>query len=103
MNLFCIVGKIEELPTLKQTTNGIKTCNVVLRVERPFANSEGIYESDLISVEVWRGLAETLCSTSAVGNLLAVKGRIVSRIYEKEDRKYYNYAFIAEKIDFLKH
>lgn len=102
MNVFCLVGRIEELPVLKETANGIKTCSVQLKVERPFANSEGNYESDLISIEVWRGLAETLCSTSAIKDVLAVKGRIASRKYETDDRVYYNYSFIAEKIDFFK-
>ena len=101
MNLFCIVGGIEELPSLKETATGVKTCSVMMKVDRPFANSEGIYEQDLIQVEVWRGLAETLCARTHVGDCLAIKGRIASRRYDKEDKTYYNYAFVAEKIDFL--
>ena len=101
MNLFCIVGCIEELPSLKETATGVKTCSVMMKVDRPFANSEGIYEQDLIQVGVWRGLAETLCARTHVGDCLAIKGRIASRRYDKEDKTYYNYAFVAEKIDFL--
>ena len=59
------------------------------------------YKKDLIQVEVWRGLAETLCARTHVGDCLAIKGRIASRRYDKEDKTYYNYAFVAEKIDFL--
>lgn len=101
MNLFCVVGSIEELPSLKETAGGIKTCTVMIEVERPFANSEGVYEQDRIQVDVWRGLAETLCARSEIGDCLAIKGRIVSRRYDKEDKTYYNYSFVAEKIDFL--
>ena len=101
MNLFCIVGEIEQLPSLKETVNGIKTCNVLIKVQRSFANPDGEYEFDHIQVEVWRGLAETLSSVGKVRDLLAVKGRIASRKVIKDDRTFYNYAFVAEKIDFL--
>ncbi|MSS02344.1 single-stranded DNA-binding protein [Erysipelotrichaceae bacterium LKV-178-WT-2G] len=101
MNVFCLVGKIEELPSLKETVNGIKTCNVVLKVERSFANANGVYEFDTIQIEVWRGLAETLCNVSKVDDWISVKGRIMSRKYEKDGHVYNNYAFIAEKISFL--
>ncbi|MGM9948345.1 single-stranded DNA-binding protein [Floccifex sp.] len=101
MNVFCLVGSIEELPTLKETTTGIKTCNVTLKVERPFANSEGVYEYDFIQVEVWRGLAETLCNVSKINDSISVKGRILSRKYEKDGHVYNNYAFVAEKIGFI--
>ncbi len=101
MNVFCIVGNIEGLPVLKETPKGIKTCTVLVRTERPFANSEGVYESDVIQIEVWRGLAETLCSVSKENDLIGVKGRVASRTYEKDDVTYYNYSFIAEKVDFL--
>ena len=58
MNVFCIVGQIERLPVLKkETSTGLKTCEVELKVIRPFSNSEGEFENDYITVEVWRGLA----------------------------------------------
>ena len=60
MNVFCIVGQIEKLPVLKETSTGLKTCEVELKVIRPFSNSEGEFENDYITVEVWRGLAETI-------------------------------------------
>lgn len=101
MNVFCLVGKIEELPVLKETPTGFKTCNVLLRVERSFPNSEGVYEHDLFNVEVWRGMAETLCSTGKVNDVLAVKGRSSSRVIQKEGHTYYNTTFVAEKIEFL--
>ena len=32
MNVFCIVGQIERLPVLKETSTGLKTCEVELKV-----------------------------------------------------------------------
>ena len=60
MNAFSIVGKITDMPMLKETSNGLKTCELPIRVQRNFPNSEGVYESDDVVVEVWRGLAETV-------------------------------------------
>ena len=101
MNVFCIVGTVKELPVLKETVNGTKTCTVLIQVERQFQNNEGVYESDEIQVEVWRGLAETLCSVCKEGDWLSVKGRIVCNKLTRNDRTYFNYAFIAEKIGFM--
>lgn len=44
MNAFSIVGKITEMPVLKETTNGLKTCELPVRVQRNFPNSDGVYE-----------------------------------------------------------
>ena len=101
MNVFCVVGQIEQLPSLKETANGIKICNVMIKTERAFANSDGEYEMDHILIEVWRGLAETIANVAQIDDLIAVKGRVASRKVIKDDRTFYNYAFVAEKIDFL--
>lgn len=102
MNSFNLVGRIEMLPVLKETSTGLKTCELRLNVLRNFANSEGIYESDEIVVEVWRGLSETVCASCKEGDWIGVNGRIATRRYQKDDKVYLNYAFIAEKIDFFK-
>lgn len=102
MNVFVLVGNVVELPELKETSNGFKTCTVTISVERSYANADGLYEYDEIQVEVWRGLAETLCNTAKKGDYLSVKGRIVSRPVNKEGHTYFNYSFVAEKIHFLK-
>ena len=101
MNLFCLVGHVVALPELKETSSGTKVGHVKLKVQRPFANSEGVYESDYIQVEIWRGLAETICTKVNVDDLLAIKGRISSHQVEKDGKTYFNYSFIAEKVDFL--
>jgi len=102
MNLFCVVGQVSEIPTLKETVSGIKVANVLLKVQRPFANSEGVYEFDLIRVELWRGIAETLCNVASEGTWISAKGRISTRPYEKDGRTFHNPTFIAESIKYLK-
>lgn len=101
MNVFCFVGRIKEMPELRQIPSGEKVCNVLIEVERPYANSQGVYEIDTFQIEVWRGLAETLCHTTSQGAWISVKGRVLSRSYTKEDKVYYNSVFVAEHIGFI--
>ena len=102
MNAFSIVGKITDMPVLKETTNGLKTCELPISVQRNFPNSEGIYENDDMIIEVWRGLAETVSASCKIGDYVGINGRIRSRKYQKDERIYLNYGFVAEKIDFLR-
>lgn len=102
MNAFSIVGKITDMPMLKETSNGLKTCELPIRVQRNFPNSEGVYESDDVVVEVWRGLAETVSASCKIEIMQGINGRIHSRKYQKDDRVYLNYGFVAEKVDFLR-
>ena len=58
MNAFSIVGKITDMPILKETSNGLKTCELPIRVQRNFPNSEGVYETDFVDCVLWTGIAE---------------------------------------------
>lgn len=100
MNAFSIVGKITEMPVLKETTNGLKTCELPVRVQRNFPNSDGVYENDDMVIEVWRGLAETVSASCKIGDYVGINGRIHSRKYQKDEKVYLNYGFVAEKLIF---
>lgn len=103
INIFCIAGKMVKISELKETPNGTKHSTILIEVERDFRNSDGIYESDQIAVEVWRGIAETCVKHCKVGDVLGIKGRIQSREYKANDGNVYlNYDIIAEKVSFLK-
>lgn len=97
MNQFYLVGRIAALPQLQTNPAGWKTCNILLDVERPFANSHGSYESDLLSIEVWRGAAETLCATAQIGSWVTIRGRIMTNRnkYEETSMKRRENAFIT--------
>ena len=104
MNVFCIVGQIERLPVLKETSTGLKTCEVELKVIRPFSNSEGEFENDYITTisrEVWVELSETIGKVAEVGAGISVKGRIATRVIQKSEKTYRFYTFIAENVGFI--
>lgn len=102
MNQFCLVGKIACIPELKNSPQGWKTCTVTLEVERPFANSKGEFESDLLNLEVWRGAAETLTACAHLNSWITARGRIQSRVVEKEGASRIHYYLVAEKIEYIR-
>lgn len=101
MNVFCFLGKLDHIPVLQNSKSGIHTTTIILNVSRPFTNPRGIYETDSIPIEVWRGLAETICNVAKKGDWLSVKGRVCVKTNTKDEKTYYNPVFIAENIEFV--
>jgi len=102
LNQYIVVGRIKELPLIRETSGGNKVSTLLLEVDRNFKNSEGFYETDLFQITLWKGIAETTVHLAEVGCLVAIKGRIQSSQYEnKEGLQFYNYEIIAEKVSFL--
>lgn len=101
INNVVLTGKVVELPKVRETATGIKYANILLEVMRPFRNSNGVYESDRMSVTLWKGIAETAIDVCKVGDLLGIKGRIQTYSVEKENQTYYNYEIVAEQVSFM--
>ena len=102
LNQLIVVGKVKELPAMRETSNGNKVSTLLIEVNRNFKNSEGFYETDIFQVTLWKGIAESTVHLAQAGSLIAIKGRIQSSMYEsKEGTQYYNYEIIAEKVSFL--
>lgn len=102
LNQMVLVGKVIELPQLKETANGTKIATLVMEVDRNFRNSNGEYEKDHFAITLWRGIAEQVCTITTLGAIIAVKGRMQAKNYEpKENQLYYNLELIAEKVSFL--
>lgn len=97
MNQFCLAGRIASIPELKTSPQGWKNCQVMLEVERPFANARGEFESDLISLEVWRGAAETLSACAKINSWITARGRIQTGRQESMP----HVRFVAETIEYI--
>lgn len=103
MNVIAFVGKIVEQPTIRTSSLGNKYATMVVRVQRNFSNSEGIYEYDDMSLTLWKGIAETTSSVAREGDLIAIRGRVQSHTYEgKDGLQHLSYDMIAEQVSFLK-
>lgn len=101
LNQTVIVGRIAKDPELRETENGKKVTNVTLAVPRSFKNANGEYETDFISCVLWKGIAESTVEYCKKGDLVGVKGRIQTRVYEKDEEKKYATEVVVEKVTFL--
>ena len=102
MNVMAFVGELTELSDIRTSAAGNRFATMTINVQRPFANSDGVYETDSLSIMLWKGIAETAMSVARIGDRVAVKGRLQSRMYERQDGKQYrSYDLIAEHVSFI--
>lgn len=88
-----MVGRMIEEPN----DNGF----MKVAVSRNFKNSEGIYETDFIPVQLWGEIAKNTMDYCKVGNVIGIKGRLQSETFEVNDHKYFNTYAVAERVTFL--
>lgn len=102
VNQIILVGRLVNDPTLELTENGKKVSTITLAVPRSYKNVNGEYDTDFIDCTLWTGVAENTSEYCKTGDILGVRGRIQSRIIEKDDgTKYKKMEIIAEKVSFL--
>ncbi len=102
LNQIVLVGRLVKDPELIETENNKKVSNITLAIPRSFKNMNGEYETDFINCVLWDSVAKSTVEYCKKGNIVGVKGRIQSRVVEKEDetKKYYT-EVVAEKVTFL--
>lgn len=101
LNQIVMIGRLVRDPELKESENGNKYTNITVAVPRSYKNVNGEYETDFIDCRLWTGVAENTAEFCKKGDLIGVKGRIETRVYEKDGEKKYITEIIAEKITFL--
>ena len=97
-----MVGRLVKDPELIETENNKKLSNIALAIPRSFKNMNGEYETDFINCILWDSVAKSTVEYCRKGNIIGIKGRIQSRVVEKENEpKKYLIEVIAEKVTFL--
>lgn len=93
LNQTVLVGRLVQDPEIKELENGMRTSYITLAVSRSYKNVNGEYDTDLIPVTLFKGIAENTKEYCKKGDLLGIKGKI-----ECENGKI---NLIAERISFL--
>lgn len=101
LNQLVVIGRLVKEPELKRTDTGKNVTNITLAVPRSFKNSNGEYDTDFLDCVLWNNVAESTTEYCHKGDLIGVKGRLQTRMYEKDDEKKYVTEVIAEKVTFL--
>lgn len=99
LNQIIIAGNVVEDIELKETSNQTHYANLVIKVKREYRNSQGNYDEDVFSVLLWRSVADQCIMNCKKDDLVAIKGRVQSNVYNREDgTTFYNYEIIADKV-----
>ena len=101
MNTIMLVGRLTKDIEVKTLESGKDVTTITLAVNRSYKNTDGVYETDFIDCTLWEGLANNVNEYCKKGDLVGVRGRIQTSVYEKDDVKHKVVDIIAEKITFL--
>ena len=101
LNQIVLVGRLVRKPELKTSENSKKYTFITLAVPRSFKNINGEYDTDFIDCVLWDNVASSTSEYCGKGDIVGVKGRLQSRLVEKDDNKKYVLEVIAEKVTFL--
>ena len=102
LNQIILVGRLVKTPELFLTESGKKISIVTLAVGRSFKNQNGEYDTDFLDCTLWTGIAENTAEYCKTGDVIGIRGRLQSKIVEKDDgTKYKKMEIIAEKVTFL--
>jgi len=101
LNQLILVGRLVKKPELREAENKKKYTFVTLAVPRSFKNVNGEYDTDFIECVLWDNVAANTVEYCDKGDIVGVRGRIQTRLVEKDENKKYLLEIIAEKITFL--
>lgn len=96
LNQTIIVGRLVQDPKTKELENN-NFCVATLAIPRSYKNNEGIYETDLVPVVLYKGIAENTSLYCKKGDIIGVKGRLQTRTENGQNIV----EVVAEKVSFL--
>lgn len=95
MNSFILIGKVVKEPEFKETNSGKKFSRIFVTEKRSYKNLKEEYDLDTYEVTVW---GNNIIENIKVDDLIAIKGRLQSYEFEKDETKYHNVELVGEKI-----
>lgn len=101
LNQVTLVGRLVKKPEVVESENKTKRSIITLAVPRNFKNVNGEYETDFIDCILWQNNALNTAEYCDKGDIIGIRGRIQTSVYEKEGTKIYKKEIIAEKVTFL--
>ena len=101
MNKIFLIGNLTRDPESSTTNSGISMCRFAIAVNRPFANADGVRETDFFNITTWRNLADRCAKYVKKGNKVAITGTVQIRNYESNGERRTAVDVIADDVEFL--
>lgn len=99
LNEVTLIGNLGQDPELKYTGKGAPVCNLSLATT--YKPKEGPEHTEWHRVVAWRTDAENCVKYLKKGRQIMVRGRIATRVYEKDGQRRTATEIMAERIIFL--
>lgn len=87
LNQVVLVGRITDIPKEKN--------KIIIAVQRPYKNNDGVYEVDFISIQLFDSINDNSKLYLTIGDLVGVKGRLQTKENEL--------LIVADKLTYLSH
>ena len=103
INKVILMGRLTADPELRQTPNGVSTCQFTVAITRNYTGQNGEKQSDFINVVAWRQTAEFVCRYFNKGKLILVEGELRTRTYDDKrypDVRHYVTEVFADSVSF---
>lgn len=97
MNNCVFIGRFTKDPEMKTFDSGNKRASTNLAVNREFSKDE----ADFIPLVFWNKTAETVVNHLHKGSLVAVRGSLQQRSYDKDGEKRTVFEVVVNNIEFL--
>lgn len=101
LNQIVLVGRLTRDIVVNKSDNGTKVATISLAIPRSFKNAEGTYDTDFVDCTAFDMVAENTSEYCVKGDIVGVKGRVQSKLVEKDDKKENILQVICEKVTFL--
>lgn len=103
LNKVILMGRLTADPELRQTPNGVSTCQFTVACDRNFVPQGGERQADFITVVAWRQTADFISKYFSKGRMIVVEGNLRTRSYDDKrypDVKHYVTEVYADQVYF---
>lgn len=99
INNVILMGRLTADAVLRMTTSGKSVASFSIAVERDYSQ-DGERQADFINLIAWGKTAEFIAKYFSKGDMIAVRGSIQTRSYEKEGIKRTITEVLVDKVSF---
>ncbi len=101
LNSVELVGEIISIPEVLKESAGDEYAAVYLKVSRPFPEKNNVYLDDTFKIVLWKGLAEECQEVCTPGSIVAIRGRLCTKMKLVKQITFMECYVIAEKMSFI--
>jgi single-stranded DNA-binding protein len=99
-NTCILVGRIIDDSSSEE---GKAMTHVIIETDRPFREATGKMESDRFYVSLWKGAAQQCHELCHPGDIVAIRGRMISKVEMKDNVPFYTCQLVGENVSFPHH